>query len=233
MSYKPLSFSFRVHSSAPDKRIPDKDLFELMVEQNPDVPEETLKAALGNMTLKVYKALLRTEYERLKAQSPDKMSDADREKWAFIVVIFHDEIVAESNRRFSKWKSEVDAQEKEEQAVKRLVAREIAIAEAYSEPLFTLNLPNEYLIALAEAGFTSIGQIVFSIKASHQVVIDAYLAERDKARAKKIKAYLRLTKRPLSEIVGTTAYSLIGSRLLQHNYVSRDEFLSAFKGDAF
>jgi hypothetical protein len=55
------------------------------------------------------------------------------------------------------------------------------------------------------------------------------LSEPDKSKADKIIEFTKPTKHSLAEIVGETGYSLIGSRLLEYNYVTRSEFLEAFR----
>jgi hypothetical protein len=207
-----------------------KTLEELALEQNPDIPEEEIRAAVSNTVLHVYKMVYRDDYQRLKDQNHDEMSDEDKEKWPLISLLFSDEMRAASEARFAKLMAESEAHKQKQQLARRQVTKEMAIAEALAEPVFTLDLPDEYLVKLTEAGFTSVGQVVFSIKVSRETILDAYLGEEDKATSNKLIDYMKITKQSLSEILGGTGYALIGSRLLQYDYVTRSEFLELFRG---
>ena len=73
------------------------------------------------------------------------------------------------------------------------------------------------------------GQVLFNIKVSRETILDAYLEEDNEAKSEKLIEYMHVTKHSLSQIVGETGFSLLGSRLLQYNYVTRNELLEAFR----
>jgi hypothetical protein len=225
-----IPFTFKVNSDGSPTETSGKSLEELAIEQNPDVPPEEIKAAVDKTLINVYKIGFRKHYIRLKDQKYEDMSDEDKETWAIVKLLFYEEIHAEIEARLSKLEADIEAHNQREQSAKKKVSKDIAIAESLSEPIFMLNLPDEYLVKLGEAGFTSVGQVLFNIKVSQATLLSAYLAEKDESKKKKILDYAEVTKRSLSEIVGGTGYSLIGSRLLQYNYVTRSEFLDLFKG---
>jgi hypothetical protein len=225
-----IPFTFTVKLDGSPTETSGKSLLELAIEQNPDIPEEEIETAVCNTMLNAYKIVLRKDYERLKDQIYDEMSDEDKKTWLAITFAFSDEISAEREARFSRLVAECEACSQRERLARKRVTREIAEAESVPEPIFMLNLPDEYLVKLAEAGFTSVGQVLFSIKISREMALDAYLAEDDETKSKRLIEYLKITKTPLPEIVGEIGYSLLGSRLLQYDYVARNEFLDLFRG---
>jgi hypothetical protein len=225
-----IPFKITVNLDGSPTETTGKSLSELAIEQNPDVPEEEIKAAATATTLRVYKILFREQYERLKDLTIDQMSDEEKEKWSFIRLLFSHEIHAEIRADLSKLEAEIEARNQKQQIAKKIVTKAITHAEALAEPIFMLKLPDDYLVKLAQAGFTSVGQIVFSIKVNHETMLDAYVSEEDETKSKKLIEYMKVTKHSLSEILGETGYSLIGSRLLEYNYVTRNEFLDLFRG---
>lgn len=179
-----IPFKITVNLDGSPTETSGKSLLELAIAQNPDVPEEEIKAAATATMLRAYKILFHDQYERLKDLAFDQMSDEEKDKWSFVRLIFADEIHAESEARFSKLKAEIEARKQKEQIARNRVTKEIAHADALAEPIFMLKLPDDYLVKLAEAGFTSVGQVVFSIKVKRETILDAYLSEEDETKSK-------------------------------------------------
>jgi hypothetical protein len=226
-----VSRRYRLNRDKTFTEISDKSVLENLKLQYPDKSQAELEAALNGFSLRVLKAFARKDYMRLKNQAYDDMPPEDQEIWLSVRLLFADEIEADSHARFEELKARLEAQDKREREMKRYVMREIGIAEALAEPLFLLRLPDEYLMALAEAGFTSIGQVLYSIKVKHETMLEVYLNEADKAETVKLKPYLRLIRRQLSEIVGEVGKQVIGSRLLEYKFMTINEYLDAFKGN--
>lgn len=184
--------------------------------------------------MRVLRIFLGDQYEKLKSIPYKELPEEDKKTLHFLnLTIFRDQY----DDPIKKLMEQSGKEKEENEYYRRSFKHAIAIRESQSEPIFTLNLPDDCISKLINAGVSTIGDLVFNflhdktfyLNGVRGIISYEHTTEEEIKGLVKLKPLRKLIEIPLHNVVGEEMLQIIGSRLIQFKYMSREQVLAAIE----